>query len=264
MATTKTSPVLAKGQSSSGRKEVAVKKTAPSVEESMVKNTPAKAGVASEAKVKLTANSFDITGKALTAVKLPEEIFGAAVNKPLIAQAIRIYLANQRQGTVRTKSRGEVHGSSRKIYRQKGTGRARHGGVRAPIFVGGGVAHGPKPVDHSRTMPTKMRRAALFSVLSEKQQLGSITVIEGLEKIEAKTKAFVQMLAKTSLADKKQKILVVLPGTLENAQKASRNIKGVTYVHAKQLNSYDALNAKTIILGKDAIGVMEEAFVAKK
>jgi large subunit ribosomal protein L4 len=113
-------------------------------------------------------------------------------------------------------------------------------------------------------MPTKMRRAALFSVLSEKQQLGSITVIEGLEKIEAKTKAFVQMLAKTSLADKKQKILVVLPGTLENAQKASRNIKGVTYVHAKQLNSYDALNAKTIILGKDAIGVMEEAFVAKK
>lgn len=249
--------------------KVAVK---PAVKTSAVEKTPtvkaaSKATVASEAKVtkvNLSVNSFDITGKALTAVKLPEAIFGVAVNQPLITQAIKIYLANQRQGTVRTKSRGEVHGSSRKIYRQKGTGRARHGGIRAPIFVGGGVAHGPKPVDHTRSMPTKMRRAALFSVLSDKQLQGGITVIEGLEKMEPKTKSFAQLLTKTALGGKKQKILVVLPGTMENAQRAARNLEGVSYVHAKQLNSYEALNARTILLGREAIAVMEEAFLAKK
>jgi large subunit ribosomal protein L4 len=126
----------------------------------------------------LTVDMYDAAGKVTGSVSLPEEVFGAKINKRLIAQAVRIYLANQREGSASTKSRGEVQGSTRKIYRQKGTGRARHGGVRAPIFVHGGIAHGPKPRDFSLKMPQKMKRAALFATLSLKAQTNAVRVIE--------------------------------------------------------------------------------------
>src|SRR3989344_7875158 len=132
----------------------------------------------------LKADVFDLSGKVTTTVTLPEYLFGAKVNRPLMAQAVRVYLANQRAGTQSTKTRGEVDGSTRKIYRQKGTGRARHGGIRAPIFVGGGIAHGPKPHDFSRELPQKMRRAALFSALSGKLKDGEVKIMKNLDKIE--------------------------------------------------------------------------------
>src|SRR5581483_3879222 len=125
---------------------------------------------------KLSASVYDLKGKAIGRVTLPSEVFGVEENPHLLAQAVRVYLANQRQGTVSTKTRGEVQGSTRKIYRQKGTGRARHGGIRAPIFVHGGIVFGPKPREFSLSMPQKMRRLALFTALSGKVKDGELKI----------------------------------------------------------------------------------------
>ncbi len=208
----------------------------------------------------LSIDVLDVTGKASGKVALPAEIFGVEVNQPLMAQAVRVYLANQRSGTARTKSRGEVTGSTRKIYRQKGTGRARHGGITAPIFVGGGVAHGPKVQDHSLSLPKKMRRLALFSALSYKLQNNAVKVIEGLEALEPKTKVFAKTLD-TIVVDKKKKVLLVLPGKTETVERASRNIEGVTYVSANQLNTYDVLNTKTLIFAQNGLETLKTTFI---
>jgi len=216
--------------------------------------------VKAKQQLSLTADVLDLKGNIVGSLSLPEEIFGAKVNKTLMAQAVRVYLANQRLGTLSTKSRGEVVGSTRKIYRQKGTGRARHGGIRAPIFVGGGVAHGPKPRDFSLSLPQKMKRAALFSALTLQRLEGNMKIITGLENLEPKTKAFAQVLKTLSLVKKRKKILLVLPEKIENIQKAARNIEGVTYVLANQLNTYDVLNAGTLLFMKDTISKIQEVF----
>lgn len=200
---------------------------------------------------------LDITGKEVETIDLPEVLFGAKVNARLMAQAVRVYLANQRQGTASTKTRGEVDGSTRKIYRQKGTGRARHGGVRAPIFVKGGIAHGPKPRDYSLDMPVKMRRAALFSALTAKLQSGDIVVVAGLDKVEPKTRTMAKAFGILGLT----KALVVMPGKVESVYKAARNIEGVTLSAAEQLNTYEVLEAKKLVLMKDALLAMQKTFV---
>ena len=232
-------------------KETKEKKTTVVASEvKQVKTTTKKAG--------LTADVLDLKGKVIESVTLSKEIFGAPINETLMAQAVRVYLANQRKGTVSTKSRGEVTGSTRKIYRQKGTGRARHGGVRAPIFVGGGVAFGPKPRDYSMTMPQKMRQSALRSALSTKLQEGSITIVSGFAKVEPKTKAFVESLNNLQLGTPKKKILLVLPEKTENLQRAARNVEGVAYVNANQLNTYEVLNAKNLLFMKEALETVEK------
>src|SRR5258708_4404168 len=177
-------------------------------EKSSVKHTEDK-------KSAITVSVYDTAGKEVETMSLPEEIFGAKINKVLMAQAVRVYLANQRQGNASTKTRGEVAGSTRKIYKQKGTGRARHGGIRAPIFVKGGIAHGPKPQDHSLAMPKKMKRVALFSALTAKLADGQIKVISGLETLEPKTKVMMQTLNNFGLAEKKANILLVMPDNNE-------------------------------------------------
>lgn len=216
--------------------------------------------VAAKKDTGLTVDVFDTTGKVTATLSLPEEIFGAKINDALMSQAVRVYLANQRSGTASTKTRGEVQGSTRKIYRQKGTGRARHGGIRAPIFVGGGIAHGPRAHDFSLTMPKKMRRLALFSAITTKQQAGSIKIVDGFEALEPKTKVFAAAL-NALVTDKKKKVLFVLPGKTDNVEKASRNLEGVTYVLANQLNTYDVLNTKTIVMMKPAIETMTQTFI---
>ncbi len=203
---------------------------------------------------------FDLTGKAKTSMELPTELFGSKVNKQIMLQAVRVYLANQRQGTQSTKTRGEVKGSTRKIYRQKGTGRARHGGITAPIFVGGGVALGPKPRDYSMSFPKKMRKVALASALTSQLNAGKVKVIDGLEGIEPKTKLFVATLKKLELDEKKKKILVVLPGKTENVSRAIRNVEGITFVNANQLNTYEVLNTKTLLVMKSAVETLEKTF----
>jgi large subunit ribosomal protein L4 len=210
----------------------------------------------------LSVDVYDVTGKVTGKVSLPTELFGEKVNKELLAQAVRVYLANKRQGTVSTKTRGEVDGSSRKIYRQKGTGRARHGSVRAPIFVHGGIVHGPKPRDYSLELPKKMRRKALACALSAKLHDGGIRVIAGLEAIEPKTKAFMVAIKPLDFGEKRN-VLIVLPGSVVSVQRAARNVTGITMTAARQLNAYDVLKAKNLLVMQDAIAEIEKTFVKK-
>lgn len=224
----------------------------------------AKTSVEPKATGTLSAPVYTLAGEKSGTIALPKEIFGARINKALIAQAVRVYLANQRQGDATTKSRGEVDGSSRKIYKQKGTGRARHGGVRAPIFVKGGVAHGPKTRDYSLKLPQKMKRAALISALSLKQKEGEITVLTGLEKIEAKTKAMNALLKKVSEQSEKNRVLLITsanPKDLGNVYKSSRNIKNVEVLNASFLNVYQILKHKNLLFMKEAISVLEKGSV---
>lgn len=200
-------------------------------------------------------------GKVTGKLDLPEKIFAAKINRDLMAQAVRVYLANQRQGTQSTKTRGEIVASTAKIWRQKGTGRARHGAKSAPIFVGGGVAHGPKPRDFSLKLPQKMRRAALFAALSAKFAEKGVIVAEGLEKIEAKTKAFAKVLENLKTNGK---ILLVLPGKLENLERAARNIKGVSLSEARSINAYLVLSHGKILFLRQSLPVLEKTFLKKE
>lgn len=207
----------------------------------------------------LALDVYDVKGKVVGSVDLPQEVFGTEVNAQLVAQAVRVYRANQRVGTASTKTRGEVQGSSRKIYKQKGTGRARHGSVRAPIFVHGGVVFGPKPRDYSLAMPKKMKKKALFMALSAKLKDGGIKVVAGLEKLTPKTKEMVSVLNNLSLNDSKKKILLVLPSSgTESVVKAIRNIEGVTYMPATHINTYEILNNRVVLFMKDALEVFSK------
>lgn len=240
-------------------KKIVKKVAAPKAEKPAVKKTVAKekvaATVAAPKKVDgLKVEVVDTTGKVVETMELPKEVFGAKINDVLMAQAVRVYLANQRLGTASTKTRGEVDGSTRKIYRQKGTGRARHGGVRAPIFVKGGVAHGPKPRDYSLALSKNMKKAALFSALSAKVKAGEVTVIAGFDKVE-KTQAAAKALEHTGYS-KKAKMLLVLPKHDEKVFKAVRNLAGMSVMSAQLLNTYAVLNAKQLVFMKEAVEAM--------
>lgn len=212
----------------------------------------------------LTVDVYDVMGKVSEKVSLPEEIFGAKVNRNLMAQAVRVYLANQRAGSASTKTRGEVRGSTRKIYRQKGTGRARHGGARAPIFVHGGTAHGPHPRDFSLALPKKMKKAALFSALSSKLKDGEIKFVSGLSKIEPKTKEMESVLKHLALDGKKRKVLLVANDDLENVTRATKNLSGVSYTSPYRLNTYDVLNYKIVLFMKESVESLRSHFLKTK
>lgn len=203
----------------------------------------------------LNAQVFGTDGKEVGTVVLPSEVFGVKINTQLMSQFVRVYLANQRAGGANTKTRGEVEGSTRKIYKQKGTGRARHGNIRAHIFVGGGVAFGPVTHDFSLTMPTKMKRKALASALTSQLKEGAITLVEGLEKIELKTKAIASSLKALGVEGRS---LIVLSTGASEITRIARNIEGISIVPATSLNSYDVLTHKHIVIMKDAVAVVQE------
>jgi large subunit ribosomal protein L4 len=214
----------------------------------------------------LSADLYTLTGKASGKISLPKEIFGAKINESLMAQAVRVYLANQRSGTASTKTRGEVNKTTKKAWKQKGTGRARHGAKSAPIWVGGGLAFGPKPRDYSLELPKKMKKAALFSALSAKLKAEEIKVIDGLEKIEPKTKEMAKLIKHMGQAQENRKILLIVPETknkFENLFKAAKNVADLNILNAKLLNTYEVLNNKVIFLTKQAIEVMEKSFLGK-
>lgn len=204
-------------------------------------------------------NVYTITGKKSGQVTLPREIFAAKINGQLMAQAVRVYLSNQRKAHPKVKTRGEVAGSGRKIWRQKGTGRARHGDRYAPIFVGGGVAHGPTGRENYQLkMSRRMRQQALFSALTSKFKDGEIVVVQGLAKIEPKTKKMIKIL-KTLGQD--QKLTIILPGIVENVTRAARNIKGVNLTKANLLNTYEVLNGGKLIFMKESVDKLKEIWI---
>lgn len=206
---------------------------------------------------KLTVKIYNTAGKVTGSVTLPKAIFGLKPSNKLLAQYVRVYLANQRQGTQSTKTRAEVIGSTRKIYRQKGTGRARHGDRKAPIFVGGGVAHGPKPRDFSLKINKKQKKKAFQNALSAR--FDDIYIMGNLLSLGPKTASVQKTLKNLELGEKK--ILLVYPNDKsENLYLASRNLRNCTAKNVASLNTYDLLNAEKIIMAKECLETLEKKY----
>jgi large subunit ribosomal protein L4 len=203
-----------------------------------------------------TIDVLDAQGKKSGSVDLPESIFDVQVNIPLMHQVVVAQLAAARQGTHKTKTRGEVSGGGAKPYKQKGTGRARQGSTRAPQFVGGGVVHGPVPRDYSQRTPKKMKAAALRGALSDRARNGRVHVLESLVAGDAPS----TKLAATTLATiaSSRHVLVVVPRTDELAWKSIRNIPTVHAIWPDQLNTYDVLVSDDVVFTSAAL----EAFLA--
>lgn len=188
-------------------------------------------------------------------VSLSDEVFGAPLNEALIYDALKNYQANQRQGTVGTKTRGNTSGSGKKLWRQKGTGRARIASLRSPLWKGGGNVHGPQPRDWSYELPKKMKRGALRSALSERLREGNLVVVENLNLNDHKTKSFVAV-AKALGLDKRALFVDANPG--DNFALASRNVPGVTLAANANVNIYDVLYHEKIVLTRDAVNALQE------
>lgn len=194
--------------------------------------------------------------KEVKNLTLNPDVFSIPTNPDLLAQYVRVYQANQRQGNAHTKTRGEVRGGGKKPWRQKGTGRARHGSIRSPIWVGGGTAHGPKARDWSLKMFTAMRKKALAISLSDKVREGNLLVIKNFNFAEPKTKQAVQVLDSFSLSDKK--VLVILDSLDKNVMQSCQNLSKVSVSQASDLNAYQVLNAHTLVATEKSIGILEE------
>lgn len=203
-------------------------------------------------------NVYATTGTATGKITLPDHIFAAKVRPILMAQAVRAYLSNHRLARAQARTRGEVSGSGRKIWAQKGTGRARHGDQYAPIFVGGGVAHGPVGNENYKLkMSKKMRQQALFSALTSKFKNEELIIVSGLAKIEPKTGKLVKIFGKLKI-NPPTKTTIILPKVLENVSRAARNIEGVKLALVNALNPYEILNGGKLIFMKEAVEGLKE------
>ncbi len=204
-----------------------------------------------------TVDIYNADGKVVGSMDLNEKVFGVDVRSDVMHEVVVNYLANQRQGTQSTKTRTEVRGGGIKPWRQKGTGRARQGSIRAPQWVGGGVALGPKPRDYRYTLNKKVRRLALKSALSSKVQENEIIVLDALSCDEIKTKQVVSMLKNLNV---NEKALIVLPENDKNVTLSARNIKGVDTTYVGAINTYEVLNHTKCIILKDAVTKLEEVY----
>ena len=200
---------------------------------------------------------YDITGSQIGDVELSDDIFGVEINTHEMYEAVKNYLANQRQGTQSAKTRAEVRGGGRKPWRQKGTGRARQGSIRSPQWKGGGVVFAPKPRDYSYKLPKKIKRLALKSALSSKVQDKEIIVVDSLVLDAPKTKDMIKVLSNLKA---NKKTLVVIPERDENLILAARNIPGVKTAYVNTINVYDILNCDSFIITKDAVNKVEEVY----
>lgn len=223
---------------------------------SKLKQTDKKVKVQKKAVTGLTIPVYDLNGKEKTKFTLPKEVFAVKTNPKLLAQYVRVYLANQRQGNAWTKTRGEVIGSTRKIYKQKGTGRARHGDKKAPIFVGGGIVGGPKPRNYSLKLNKKQTKSALLNALSLKfKEAGIFGLNDDFSKVEPKTKIFVNFL-KVMGADKEKILLVLAKMEKNNLVLSSRNIPNLTLTEAASLNPYEILRNKKVFFLTEGLQVL--------
>ena len=200
---------------------------------------------------------YNVKGKKVSSVDLKEEIFGIEPNEAVVHSVLVNYLANQRQGTQSTKTRAEVRGGGRKPWRQKGTGRARQGSIRAPQWVKGGIALGPKPRSYKYTVNKKERRLAIKSLLSSKVLENELTVVDTFGFDSIKTKQMVNALTNLKVEGK---TLVLLPEKNENVQKSARNIEGVKTSLVNTINVYDLLKYKNLVVTLDTVKKLEEVY----
>lgn len=204
-----------------------------------------------------TVDVYNADGKVVGNMDLNENVFGVTVRSDVMHEVVVNYLANQRQGTQSTKTRTEVRGGGIKPWRQKGTGRARQGSIRAPQWVGGGVALGPKPRDYRYTVNKKVRRMALKSALSSKVEENEIIVLDAFSCDEIKTKQVTTLLKNLNVNGK---ALIVLPENDKNVVLSARNIKGVDTTYVGAINTYEVLNHTKCIILKDAVTKLEEVY----
>jgi large subunit ribosomal protein L4 len=202
----------------------------------------------------MEAKLYNQSGDEIGNIALSEYIFGIEPNVPVMHQAAVRQHANARAGTHNTRGRGEVKGSTRKLFRQKGTGRARQGSIRAPHRKGGGVAHGPHPRDYSQAMPRKMRRLAVRSALSAKYASNEIRFIDGFSYEQPRTKDLKANLASLNASGK---TLIVLEGKNENVQRSASNLPNVKSLYANYVNVVDLLSYDTVVMSREAVAVIE-------
>ncbi len=200
---------------------------------------------------------YNMEGKAIGEVELSDAIFAAEINVPAMHLVVRSFLAAQRRGTQSARTRGEVRGGGRKIYRQKGTGNARHHGNRAPQFAHGGVVFAPKPRDYVIAVPKKVRRLAFKSAMTSRLNDGDIIVVDELSLKEGKTKLMAGVLKALKAENK---ALVVLPERDENVVRATGNLAEAKTIYVNTLNVYEILNAGKLVLTKAALQAVEEVF----
>ncbi len=204
----------------------------------------------------LKVDVLDMKGKKVKDIELNENVFGIDVNDIVVHTALVNYLANQRQGTQATKTRAEVRGGGRKPWRQKGTGRARQGSIRAPQWMKGGIALGPKPRSYKYAIPKKMRQLAIKSVLTSKVEEKELIVLDKLELKEIKTKEMVKVLENL----KTKKALIVLNEKNLNVQASARNIEDIKTTLVNTINIYDLLKYDNLVITEDAIKKLEEVY----
>jgi len=208
-----------------------------------------------------TANCFDQSGARAGTVDLPKSLFEAEVNDFVVHEVVVAYLANQRQGTVNTKERSDVRGGGKKPWRQKGTGRARAGTIRSPLWRGGGTVFGPHPRDHRLKVNRKVKRVALKSSLTARAKDGDVLVVKALDFTAPRTRTFA-LLLKSMEAYPRKKALVVFDKADQGALKSARNIAGVRIAFADSLTTYDVVWADKIVLTSAALKRMEEVFAS--
>jgi large subunit ribosomal protein L4 len=204
----------------------------------------------------------NLEGKTVGQIELADDVFGAKVNPHLLHETVRHHLAAERAGTHKTKDKSEVSGSGRKLWKQKGTGRARVGSIRSPLWRHGGTVHGPVPRSYAYSLPRKMIVGALRSALSEKLAQQKLTIVDGWVLESHKTKAFRQSLGK--LENETRTILLVENGANVNLERASRNLDGVTLVPSTELGPYDLLRHDHLMLSREAAIRLSRALSAEK
>ncbi len=205
-----------------------------------------------------SAKIYNFSGELKGKMDLPDSLFGADVDKAVLYDVIRAYMANQRSGTAQAKSRGEVRFSKIKPYRQKGTGRARAGKRSSPIWKGGGVVFGPRKRDYRINVPQKVKRKALKSVLADKSNEDRVVIVENFTMENPKTKDFARFLESAGLNDKK--VLFAIAGFDENIYKSVRNMSGVAFTLGRNINAYEILKADVLLLTQDSLSSLEEVF----
>ena len=200
---------------------------------------------------------YNMQGKKVSDVELSEAVFGIKPNETVVHSVLVNYLANQRQGTQSTKTRAEVRGGGRKPWRQKGTGRARQGSIRAPQWIKGGIALGPKPRSYSYRINKKEKQLAIKSILSAKVLDNELTVVDKLELKETKTKLMAKALTDLKVEGK---ALIILADRNENVSRSSRNIEGVKTIELNTINVFDLLNCNKLVLPLDTVKKLEEVY----